>query len=370
MSSPARDAAAPAVAAAERLAWVDVAKAAAIVLVVLYHVGTTGLAWLLPRVGGAGIDFWVTLNTVLLPLRMPLFFLVSGILAAPTLTRGWRELWHPRVLILLWPFALWTMLYSVPEALYRSDLEVSETVAAAALSIPFGGTGYWFLYALVVFFVVTRSLRRFGTALMLTAFVLLVMSSIIAEAVTAITPELLDPTLVVTVRRLTTMWFWFTLGCFGRGIVMRVADAGVVVQLIAALSFIALALEVYLIGSADAAFLLFGMSVTGLIASIVLARQLAQIPVVARFGRYVAQRTLPIYLVHPFALAVVIWLVVRSTEGDGIPTDIGAQWWLTPVLSIALVALSVGVYDLAQKTPLRYLFAAPFAPTRRESASP
>ena len=63
-----------------RVGWPDTAKGICIILVVLWHVVTKHAI----EVAGAGpvTDAWVMLNAQLLPLRIPLFFLVSGVFAA------------------------------------------------------------------------------------------------------------------------------------------------------------------------------------------------------------------------------------------------------------------------------------------------
>ena len=67
-----------------RVGWPDVAKGVCIILVVLWHVVTKHAI----AVAGAGpvTDAWATLNAQLLPLRMPLFFLISGMFAAVSYT--------------------------------------------------------------------------------------------------------------------------------------------------------------------------------------------------------------------------------------------------------------------------------------------
>jgi hypothetical protein len=69
-----------------RLAWVDVAKGASIVLVVLLHVTNKHLV----RLDDASLlvrDGWAEVGQWLRPVRMPLFFLLSGLWAAPALDR-------------------------------------------------------------------------------------------------------------------------------------------------------------------------------------------------------------------------------------------------------------------------------------------
>lgn len=73
------------------------------VLVVVYHVSLTGLNNM-ARGGDYATHFWGLLSTWLLPVRMPLFFLVSGVLATNALQRPWRRILRPRILDHVWTF--------------------------------------------------------------------------------------------------------------------------------------------------------------------------------------------------------------------------------------------------------------------------
>ena len=73
-----------------RQQWADVAKGVCIVLVVLWHVimkHYLQIDWDVP-VPLPGL--WGLLGDLLLPLRMPVFFTLSGMLAANAVHRPWR----------------------------------------------------------------------------------------------------------------------------------------------------------------------------------------------------------------------------------------------------------------------------------------
>jgi hypothetical protein len=97
----------------EREAWADVAKGACIVLVVLWHVITKHyllVDWRLP-VPIPGV--WGTLGELFLPLRMPLFFTVSGVFAAPAVARPWRAVALSRVAGPYYLYGLWLMVHTL-----------------------------------------------------------------------------------------------------------------------------------------------------------------------------------------------------------------------------------------------------------------
>lgn len=128
-----------------RLAWVDTAKSAAIILVVLYHVSVVGVSLLLQDADSAVLSFWREVSRMLLPVRMPLFFLTAGLLAVGAIHRPWKAVWRNRLANLIWPFLLWSMIFAAVSGFaYRPSAPESYFWENAA-AIPFGGTAYWFL---------------------------------------------------------------------------------------------------------------------------------------------------------------------------------------------------------------------------------
>ena len=81
----------------ERVAWVDVAKAASILLVVLFHAYDGEYRWLRWASPMPFASWWQIFNEGLKSARMPLFFLASGLLAGPSLGRAWAAIAHKRV---------------------------------------------------------------------------------------------------------------------------------------------------------------------------------------------------------------------------------------------------------------------------------
>ena len=74
-----------------RVPWVDVAKGTSIVLVVLLH----STNFLLGHNLATG--FWDGFNSFLEPIRMPLFFLASGLFAQNILKTSWRAVVRKRI---------------------------------------------------------------------------------------------------------------------------------------------------------------------------------------------------------------------------------------------------------------------------------
>ncbi|MGO1770963.1 MAG: acyltransferase family protein, partial [Microbacterium sp.] len=154
----------------ERLHWVDFAKAAAIALVVLYHVGGAGMDYLFPNPGGPSARFWPLLNDVLLPVRMPLFFVTAGLLAHHTLGRPWPQLLRTRVLVLLWPYFIWSIFFATVAGFAYRPSDPKSYMADHLLGALYAASAYWFLLALVIFFAAARLLRRAPMPLLLVTF--------------------------------------------------------------------------------------------------------------------------------------------------------------------------------------------------------
>jgi len=93
----------------QRETWADVAKAACILLVVFYHVGTKDVVALPGLQDTAAARAWDTGTRLLTPLRMPLFFLVSGYFASRAVLRPWRATVRSRVLGNLYLHLMWLL---------------------------------------------------------------------------------------------------------------------------------------------------------------------------------------------------------------------------------------------------------------------
>lgn len=164
--------AAPAV-ARTRVAWVDVAKGLSILLVVLHHAVDSLAAedWAPETLRQAS----VSLGT----LRMPLFFLASGIFAARTLYGPWRRVLERRVLFFAWLYLVWCFVrYGWFGALdHGLDLEAWRSPLAVFRQLVRPASSLWFIYALAVFAVLARATRRvpapvrIGAAAVLSALV-------------------------------------------------------------------------------------------------------------------------------------------------------------------------------------------------------
>ena len=137
-----------------RVDWVDIAKGLCIILVVMMH-STLGVV---DRMGEAG--FMEALVAFAAPFRMPDFFLISGLFLARVIDRPWRRFLDRKVVHFAYFYLLWVVIqfaFKGPALALSSGVEAALAEFALAFVQPFGTL--WFIYALPVFFVVTRLLR-------------------------------------------------------------------------------------------------------------------------------------------------------------------------------------------------------------------
>ncbi|MEU8386019.1 acyltransferase family protein, partial [Streptosporangium sp. NPDC048865] len=150
-----------------RAVWADVAKGVCILLVVLWHVVVKHylrIDWGVPPIPG----IWGALTEQLLPLRMPLFFTISGVFAAGAVTRPWRVVRRSKVGRFLYLYAVWLLIHTAILALVPSfDTARAEGVADLLAQLTVTPSNLWYLYALAVYFALAKATRRLPVTLVL-----------------------------------------------------------------------------------------------------------------------------------------------------------------------------------------------------------
>lgn len=348
-------------ASADRLAWVDIAKSAAIVLVVFYHVGRVGLG-VAPGTVGTATRPWLDLNMVLVPVRMPVFFLVSGLLAASAVSRPWPRVLRGKVLDLLWPYVLWTVVFGFVWVQASFPDDTGTWFAYNLRMLPFGGLAYWYLSLLIVFFVVAKALRRYPVPVLVGTLVLLAAAPAIGTWVGANG----DQTSTANVMRLATFAIWFFAGCYLPALVRRLAVAGGRSGLVAALAGYALLAYLYYYDHAPGGIAYF-LAPVGVLAFVWAAVALERFGRVRRLAGYLSRRTLAIYVLHPILVHASVW-AARSSGADplGDLDNVLVDFLFVPAFAVLVTAVSVGLYDLAGRVGLGWLFRWP----RRRAVTP
>lgn len=149
----------------ERLEWIDVAKGLAIMLVVFGHVMFILLLFELPT-----SDYWRRFLEGTSPMRMPGFFLISGIFVHRLLHRSRDYLIRHRVQNSLYLFLVWLVITIVSDMLLRLVIgERAGTVARSKIVDHFLRleTPLWCLVALAAFHLLWWATRKWPTWLVL-----------------------------------------------------------------------------------------------------------------------------------------------------------------------------------------------------------
>lgn len=191
-----------------RIDWIDLVKASSVLLVVFMHATNT----LVDLVGPTGVGaFLHTVNAVVEPLRMPVFFLVSGMLAASAVKRPWRAS-TSRTSGMIYLYVLWMALFLGMQTLF--GLSVGEPVWA----VLFAKSGYWYLYAMALFFVIAKLLRN-QPPLVIVAVALLpnLLRPFVGQFFDAVVPGSLYTSMAMNL-------FFFLLGVYFKDVVAGIAQ--------------------------------------------------------------------------------------------------------------------------------------------------
>lgn len=327
---------------APRVGWPDVAKGICIILVVLWHVVTKHAI----HVAGAGpvTDAWATLNAQLPPLRIPLFFLVSGMFAARAVLTDDGNSWRRRAARLALLYVVWVLIQTFVLAL-APDFDTARATNGWELlaHLTFRPTNLWYLLALAVYLAIGRLTRGLPTVPVLAgAFV------IAAVAGAGVIPDLGN------LWQLVQNLFFFLVGLRLRAVVERFAKSvgiwrtlALAVVYAGALAVVA-GLAIRLLPGVWPALALVAVAF-GVSLSVLLDRHAG---VIARPLRWIGQRTLPIYVLHMMPLA----LIDAGLRAVGVRTTPVVEAVGPVVLTAVVIAICLGVQALLVRCGLGALF--------------
>lgn len=336
----------------ERLEWIDLVKSISVLLVVLMHFVMT----LVEVVDSPVTGFWEAAVNVLEPMRMPTFFVVSGIIAADAVDRPWRSS-RRRTLGLPYLYVVWFGILFVTLQVATWSAPSSGTVVSflAGLLVPYHG--YWFLYALVLYFVIAKLTRNLPVWIVIG--IPLVVSLFRAETIGAIRTVLafagfddarMTPWVVLNL-------VFFLIGVRYKTLVLTVAR-NARWTLIVVLGITATALTLVRHWQPiqwENAFIL--LAALWIVTAVMLASLLVAWEGPRSMSAYVGRRTLPIYVVQfPFVMLASIWFA------ESPPTVLETAWGQVlypPVATAAIAAIGLGLYAAVQGNVFRHLFTAP-----------
>ncbi|CCO44786.1 putative Predicted membrane protein [Vibrio nigripulchritudo SOn1] len=156
----------------ENINWIDFAKGVCILLVVFHHVMIT--SYHLPSISPNEQQEWITqfyelVNKKLAPLRMPLFFLISGFLVYRSATvYPWKDIFYKRIhniwyIFIVWGVIQWgsiTLIQDMSGSVERASSASNALYATSIedfLALTFSGSSsLWYLYALPIYFIICK----------------------------------------------------------------------------------------------------------------------------------------------------------------------------------------------------------------------
>lgn len=332
--------------------WADAAKGVLILLVVLWH--TTRKHYVhLPWVPAPVEAVWLTGSQLLQPVRVPLFFLVSGYLAARAVHRPWRVVLRRRVLRDYWVYLVWLVLgsafFTVVPGITTST---AHTWGELALGVVVGYTNAWYLYALAVYLVVAKACRSLPRPVWLgLGVVLAVVAEVKAVPSHGNTESLLGNLLPFLVGALAP-----------RLVAEQVRRATWRRVLVTWAVFLPLVGVAVAVGLSRAVVVTLVLAVPGTAAGLLLAvRASHAFPTAAAVLGRVGRRTLPVYVLHLPLLALLHAGARRVQVPEGPAAALLAVVY--PTVAVALLtAVSLALHRVLLALGLGVLFRLPRRP--------
>lgn len=338
----------------QRQPWADVAKGACIALVVLWHVTRKDYLQLPWHVGVPVTGAWGTFSEVLLPVRMPLFFFISGIFAVRQLERPWRAVLTGRVASLLYVFVLWTLLQTlVLRAASGFDTAVAHSPSELLEQLTITPGNLWYLGALGAYVAVARATRAAPHWALAGAMLL----SIVAAAGLMPTPG--------NRYGLLTNLVWFLLGTRlhtlpqpRRRLLIGLTGVFIVAvtlwQLLGADHWLGVRPLLGLLGIA-----------AGATAAVAISRLPRVGPTLATLG----QHTLPVYVLHLPLVALAHIASTRMVGGD-LSGSVTLATVYPALVTVLVIGTSLALHRLFLTCGAGWLFSAPWLPLQRSPRDP
>lgn len=334
-----------------RIDWIDAAKGLSILLVVAYHANIIASSY---EIKSQAYSF---ISAVFQPVRMPLFFAISGFLASSIMHRSWRTVTMKKSLMYVYLFALWSIIhlaffkYVAPHPSADLSGGLIETVLSGFIKPQ---TGIWFIWALSLYFLLARALVS------LPAFAVLLT---VATSVVAFSP-IVEPLGLnfAQINALKYVPFFVLPAIYGMPALKRLSQSipvmGMLVVTLLAMSLGFRELSASL--SIAAGMSAVALNICGMIGGIMAAIVISKTPVAQTLFGYLGRNTLAIYLIHLLVIALTLpileWLNITSIH-DNVAV---------PVLVVVSTGVSIFTAWCLKQLGAYWLFALP---TRSEEPS-
>lgn len=339
-----------------RVEWADTAKGLSIIGVCLMHIVTA-----VPDGTSTPLGL---LSSFLDPLRMPLFFLVSGLFAHRVLERTLGDLWYRRLWFLLVPYLVFTPF----QALIRLHMAGNADLPHLIQAILFGDPGLWFLYTLMVYNIVAWLLRRQPAVVALALSFVPICAGMMTGWVQTHSFRQAFIYMPIFFAGLHFRTWFFALANKAGNAAVILGTFGIFV----AWEFVYRYMEAVVFQDWDIvifsqnAFLALIRTFTAVPFGVVLAVWLSNTPLVSRFLTFVGANTLPIYVSHHAMMWLFMDVIARGLA-DGDPDRYGFLTETYPLMLLGFAAcLFAGAlfYNVGKVPVLKWILYPPALPRR------
>lgn len=342
-----------------RIEWMDLVKGSTVLIVVLFH-SVNQMESITKDDNVSAV--WFTSMNVLEPMRMPLFFMVSGMLAAGAIARPWR-MSRRRTYGMTYLYLLWSAIFFTVVAFY-----VNSGWLAAITQFPgrllVGSSGYWYLYALLLYFIVAKLLRRHPAWIIVALAVIL---NLLRPSVAQWNRDfMIDIDGGSMMTSIVTNLVFFLIGAYYKELLTQIT------RWASWLWVGALLIPVVAYGIWRSAYpstweqTYFPISLIWIVAGVMAAYLLVQWEAPRKFGIFFGARTLPIFVVQ-FPLLMCLSSYLHNNDPEFMHHPI-VQLVFPIVMTSLLVAAALLLYWVTRNNLGRYLFEAPAWAVREQSA--
>lgn len=334
---------------AQREAWLDAIRGITISLVILNHCILATAALVAER--GMELHFLVfNINNALGLVRMPAFFLCSGILFAIGAKRGWNWFVKKRLLWTAWIVVLWSglalLLMGLGFHLYPWSRPENLNILQIILIDPIGNM--WFIYAIAILGAFCMAIRSMTPTVS-------IMIALGMSIVTIFAVERVDfpGGIELTFWNLGTRGFlFFTIGFIFSKQLMSPHKGNLIGAIIAMIIWLICYYIMKKAGSSSNGYRMI-LSVPATFSAVyVLQYHLAQLPSIAGLLGYLGQKSLQLFLLHQFFIAIVFFVLLNFIQP--IPGIV-----LLATMFLTVITISYIVANILEKVPGNLFFAAP-----------
>ncbi len=136
-----------------RLVWLDNLRAILIVALVFLHITTDET--FVQFSSEESLQIWDSINSILTPIRMPLFFFIAGLMSQNTLSQDWSQLLRKSSRKFLYLSLIWGSFVGLILITLRMEFDLDSFWLAFTETT-------WFLLALALYFPLTKLSNKIG----------------------------------------------------------------------------------------------------------------------------------------------------------------------------------------------------------------